>query len=113
MARRRAEALTAEVDLEAEEQERETQELMDAPAYRRVRGALRQVRHPKVWRGRHPAWCEGCAWQTKTEGGCVVFNSCEAPWLTNGACEAWADEEVRAEIERAVSEYAAGRADTE
>lgn len=104
MAKRQAEAVMAEVDLEAEEQDRETQELMDAPAYRRVRGALRQVRHPQ-WRGKHPAWCEGCAWQTRAVGGCAVFNSCDDPWLVNGVCEAWADEEVRADIERACAEY--------
>lgn len=89
--------------------------LMDAPAYRRVRGALRQVRHPQVWRGKHPAWCGGCAWQTKAEGGCVVFNDCRDPWLEeDGLCAAWADEEVKAEIERAIAEYGAGRgADTD
>lgn len=114
MTKQRADAPAAEVDLEAE-QERETQELMSAPAHPPVRGALRQVRHPQAaWSGKRPAWCEGCAWQTKAEGGCVVFVSCEDPWLVNGVCEAWADEEVRAEIERAIAEYGACRgADSE
>lgn len=93
----------------------DVESLMDAPAYKRVRGAMRQVRHPQAaWRGKHPGWCEGCAWQTRTEGGCAVFVSCEDPWLTNGVCEAWADEEVRGAIERACDEYGACRgADSE
>ena len=87
----------------------ETEVLMAAPSYRRVHGALRQVRFvpedPQAME--RPAWCEGCAWATESEGGCEVFNDAWDCWLRDGRCEAWADEGRRAEIEQAVRAYEA------
>lgn len=89
----------------------EAEILMQAPAYKRVHGALRQVRFvaedsPAPER---PAWCRGCAWQTEDENGCAVFRGCWDPWLKDGQCEGWADEGRRAEIEQAVRAYEASR----
>ncbi|NPV80174.1 MAG: hypothetical protein HPY52_07840 [Firmicutes bacterium] len=85
-----------------------TQKLMDAPAYKRARGAIRQTHHvEEPSSGKHPAWCNECAWRTHNVGGCAVFNDCRDPWLENGVCEAWADEEMRQEIEQAIADYEA------
>lgn len=78
--------------------------------YKRKRGAWRQVSYETTGIGPdgRPPWCAGCAWwHAMSKGGCLVFMSCLDCWQDDeGECEAWADEEGRARIERAIADYA-------
>ena len=77
--------------------------------YKRKRGAWCQVSYEQAGIGPEgqPPWCRGCAWwHAMSRGGCLVFMSCLDCWRDEGECEAWADTERRATIEKAIAEYA-------
>lgn len=54
--------------------------------------------------GRHPEWCQGCAWR-KGADQCKAFADPKDPWLKDGRCEGWVDERGRKRIERAIADY--------
>lgn len=75
---------------------------------RRRGGAWAQVSHETAEIGPdgRPPWCAGCAWwNAMVRGCCEVFSSCLDCWREEGDCQAWADAERRAEVERAIEEY--------